>query len=54
MKNKMQRDHKHAYKDTKEYETVKPGLIGELKKLGSHEPEVDGLEVDAIARATYT
>lgn len=39
-------------KDAKEYETVKAGLIGQLKKLGSYEPEVDNLEIDAIARAT--
>jgi len=39
-------------KDAKEYEAVKAGLIGELKKLGSYEPEVDDLEIDAIARAT--
>ena len=39
-------------KDAKEYETVKAGLVRELKKLGSYEPEVDDLEIDAIARAT--
>ena len=39
-------------KDAKEYETVKAGLIAELKKLGNYEPEVDDLQVDAIARAT--
>ena len=39
-------------KDAKEYEAVKAGLISELKKLGSSEPEVDDLQVDAIARAT--
>jgi hypothetical protein len=60
MKNEKQRDHKPAvhkvplltHKDAKEYETVKAGLTGELKKLGSYEPEVDDLEIDAIARAT--
>lgn len=59
MKSEKQRDHKQAYKvplitlkDAKEYETVKAGLIGELKKLGSYEPDVDDLEIDAIARAT--
>ena len=39
-------------KDAKEYEAIKAGLIGELKKLGSYEPEVDDLQIDAIARAT--
>ncbi len=39
-------------KDAKEYETVKAALIRELKKLGSYDPEVDDLEIDAIARAT--
>jgi len=39
-------------KDAKEYETIKADLIRELKKLGSYEPEVDDLEIDAIARAT--
>jgi hypothetical protein len=39
-------------KDAKEYETVKAALIGELKKLGSYDPQVDDLEIDAIARAT--
>jgi hypothetical protein len=39
-------------KDAKEYEAVKAGLIGELKKLGSYEPEVDDLQVEEIARAT--
>ncbi|MGA8855653.1 MAG: hypothetical protein WB643_00650 [Candidatus Bathyarchaeia archaeon] len=60
MKSETQRDGKPApykvplitEKDAKEYETVKAGLIGELKNLGSYEPEVDDLQVDAIARAT--
>jgi hypothetical protein len=60
MKRETQRDRKPAVhkvplitvKDAKEYEAVKAGLIGELKKLGSYEPEVDDLEIDAIARAT--
>jgi hypothetical protein len=39
-------------KDAKEYEAVKAGLIAELKKLGSYEPEVDDLQVEEIARAT--
>ena len=39
-------------KDAKEYETIKAALIAELKKLGSYEPNVDDLEIDAIARAT--
>lgn len=59
MKSEKKRDHRQAYKvplitlkDAKEYETVKAGLIGELKKLGSYEPDVDDLEIDAIARAT--
>jgi len=39
-------------KDAKEYEAIKAGLISELKKLGSYEPEIDDLQVDAIARAT--
>jgi hypothetical protein len=60
MNSETQRDRKPAVhkvplltkKDAKEYETVKAGLIGELKKLGSYEPDVDDLEIDAIARAT--
>jgi hypothetical protein len=59
MKSETQQDRKQAYKvplitvkDAKEYGAVKAGLIGELKKLGSYEPEVDDLQVDAIARAT--
>jgi hypothetical protein len=39
-------------KDAKEYESIKAGLVSELKKLGSYDPEVDDLQVDAIARAT--
>lgn len=39
-------------KDAKEYEAIKAGLISELKKLGSYEPEIDDLHIDAIARAT--
>ena len=59
MKSEAQRDKRAPYKvplitekDAKEYEAVKAGLISELKKLGSYEPEVDDLQVDAIARAT--
>jgi hypothetical protein len=60
MVNETQRDRKQAphkvplitEKDAKEYETVKAALIRELKKLGSYEPEVDDLEIEAIARAT--
>ena len=39
-------------KDAKEYEEIKARLIAKLKQLGSYEPEVDDLQVDAIARAT--
>ena len=60
MKSETQPDRKPApykvplitEKDAKEYEAIKAGLINELKKLGSYEPEVDDLQVDAIARAT--
>jgi hypothetical protein len=59
MKGEGHRDKRAPYKvplitemDAKEYEAVKAGLISELKKLGSYEPEVDDLQVDAIARAT--
>lgn len=60
MKNETRGDQKPAphkvplitEKDAKEYEAFKAGLIGELKKLGSYEPQVDDLEIDAIARAT--
>jgi hypothetical protein len=60
MKSETERDRKPAphkvplitMKDAKEYEAVKTGLVAELKKLGSYEPEVDDLEIDAIARAT--
>ncbi len=60
MKNETQRDGKPPVykvpliteKDANEYEAIKAGLVSELKKLGSYEPEVDDLEVDAIARAT--
>jgi hypothetical protein len=60
MKNETQRDDKPPVykvpliteKDAEEYEAIKAGLVAELKKLGSYDPEVDGLEIDAIARAT--
>jgi hypothetical protein len=39
-------------KDAKEFEAIKANIINELKKQGSYEPEVDDLEVDAVARAT--
>jgi vacuolar-type H+-ATPase subunit H len=60
MESRTQRDqNKVAYKvpmitekDAKEYEGIKAGLIGELKKLGSYAPEIDDLHIDAIARAT--
>jgi hypothetical protein len=60
MKSHTERNHeKVAYKvplitekDAKEYEIVKAGLIHQLKKLGSYEPEVDDLQIETIARAT--
>jgi hypothetical protein len=55
MKSEKQAVHKVPLiteKDAKEYEAIKAGLISELKKLGSYEPEIDDLQVDAIARAT--
>jgi len=39
-------------KDAKEYESIKTGLIAKLKKLGSYEPEIDDLHIEAIAKAT--
>jgi hypothetical protein len=39
-------------KDATEFETIKTGLIAKLKKLGSYEPEIDDLHIEAIAKAT--
>ncbi len=39
-------------KDAAEYEGIKAGLIARLKRMGSYEPEIDDLHIDAIARAT--
>lgn len=39
-------------KDAKEYEAIKTGLIAKLKKMGSYEPEIDDLHIEAIAKAT--
>lgn len=39
-------------KDANECETIKNGLMKELKKLGAYEPEVDDLQIEAVARAT--
>ncbi len=39
-------------KDAAEYEGIKAGLIARLKAMGSYEPEIDDLHIDAIARAT--